>query len=46
VKQPRRIGRVEQLENALLCKLRDRVLAMIPSKARLRQLEEVVAHNL
>jgi hypothetical protein len=46
VKQSRRIGRVEQLENALLCKLRDRVLAMIASKARLSQLEEVVAHDL
>ena len=31
VRQSRRIG---QIENALLCRLRDRVFAMIPSKVR------------
>jgi 2-polyprenyl-6-methoxyphenol hydroxylase-like FAD-dependent oxidoreductase len=38
----RRVGRVGQVENPLLCRLRDRALSMIPPKAQLRQLEEVV----
>jgi len=46
VRQSRRIGRVGQLENPLLCRLRDRALAMIPSKLQLRQLEEVVGHEV
>ena len=46
VRQSRRIGQVGQLENPLLCRLRDRALAMIPSKLQLRQLEEVVGHEV
>jgi len=46
VRRSRRIGRVGQLENPLLCRLRDRVVAMIPPKAQLRQLEEVVGHEV
>jgi 2-polyprenyl-6-methoxyphenol hydroxylase-like FAD-dependent oxidoreductase len=45
VRRSRRVGRVGQLENPLLCRLRDRALAMIPPKAYLRQLEEVVGHE-
>jgi 2-polyprenyl-6-methoxyphenol hydroxylase-like FAD-dependent oxidoreductase len=46
VRRSRRVGRVGQLENPLLCRLRDRVLAMIPTKVQLRQLEEVVGHEV
>ena len=45
VRRSRRVGRVAQLENPLLCRLRDRVLAMIPPKAQLRQLEEIVGYE-
>ena len=45
VRQSRRIGQVGQLENAILCRLRDRGLAMILSRARSRQLVEVVEHD-
>ena len=45
VRRSRRLGRIGQLENLLLCLLRDRALAMIPSKAQLRQLEEVMGHE-
>ena len=46
VRRSRRIGQVGQLENPLLCHLRDRVLAMSPSKLQLRQLEVVVGHEV
>ena len=46
VRQSRRIGQIGQLENALLCWLRDRVFAMNPSKVRLGQLERVVGHEV
>jgi len=46
VKQSRRIGRIGQLENPLLCRLRDRALAMIPSNVQLKQVEEVVGHEV
>ena len=46
VRRSRRVGSVAQLENPLLCRLRDRVLAMIPPKVQLRQLEEVVGHQV
>ena len=46
VRQSRRIGQVGQLENPLLCRLRDRALAMIPLKLQLRQLEEVVGYEV
>ena len=45
VRRSRRLGRIGQLENPLLCLLRDRALAMIPPKAQLRQLEEVMGHE-
>ena len=45
VRRSRRLGRIAQLENPLLCRLRDRALAMIPPKAQLRQLEEVMGHE-
>jgi 2-polyprenyl-6-methoxyphenol hydroxylase-like FAD-dependent oxidoreductase len=45
VRRSRRVGRVGQLENPLLCWLRNRTLAMIPPKAQLRQLEEVVGYE-
>jgi FAD-dependent urate hydroxylase len=45
VRRSRRVGRVGQLENPLLCRLRDRALSMIPPKAHLRQLVEVVGHE-
>ena len=45
VRRSRRIGQVGQLENALLCGLRDRGLAIVPPKSQLRQLEEVVGHE-
>ena len=45
VRRSRRVGRVGQLENPLLCRLRDRMLAMIPPKVQLRQLEEVVGYE-
>jgi 2-polyprenyl-6-methoxyphenol hydroxylase-like FAD-dependent oxidoreductase len=46
VRRSRRVGSVAQLENPLLCRLRDRALAMIPPKVHLRQLEEVVGHQV
>ncbi|HEV2744829.1 MAG TPA: FAD-dependent monooxygenase, partial [Rubrobacter sp.] len=45
VRRSRRLGRIAQLENPLLHRLRDQVLAMIPQKAQLRQLEEVMGHE-
>jgi 2-polyprenyl-6-methoxyphenol hydroxylase-like FAD-dependent oxidoreductase len=45
VRRSRRVGMVGQLRNPLLCRLRDRALSMIPPKAQLRQLEEVVGHE-
>jgi 2-polyprenyl-6-methoxyphenol hydroxylase-like FAD-dependent oxidoreductase len=46
VRRSRRIGRVGQLENPLLCGLRDRVLARIPSRVQLKQLKEVVGYEV
>jgi 2-polyprenyl-6-methoxyphenol hydroxylase-like FAD-dependent oxidoreductase len=45
VRRSRRLGRIGQLENPLLCRLRDRVLAMIPPKVQLRHLEEVMGYE-
>jgi FAD-dependent urate hydroxylase len=41
----RRVGIVGQVENPVLCWLRDRALAMIPPKAQLRQLEEILGYE-
>ena len=45
VRRSRRLGRIAQLKNPLLCLLRDRALTMIPPKAQLRQLEEVMGYE-
>jgi 2-polyprenyl-6-methoxyphenol hydroxylase-like FAD-dependent oxidoreductase len=45
VRRSRRVGMVGQVKNPAICWLRDRALAMIPSKAQLRQLEEVVGYE-
>jgi 2-polyprenyl-6-methoxyphenol hydroxylase-like FAD-dependent oxidoreductase len=45
VRRSRRVGLVGQLQNPLLCRLRDRAMTMIPPKAQLRQLVEVVGHE-
>jgi 2-polyprenyl-6-methoxyphenol hydroxylase-like FAD-dependent oxidoreductase len=45
VRRSRRLGRIAQLENPLLCLLRDRALTMIPPKAQLKQLEEVMGYE-
>ena len=45
VRRSWRLGRIGQLQNPLLCLLRDRVLATIPPEAQLRQLEEVMGHE-
>lgn len=45
VRRSRRLGKIGQLENPLLCRLRDRALGMIPAKTYLRQMEGIVAHR-
>jgi 2-polyprenyl-6-methoxyphenol hydroxylase-like FAD-dependent oxidoreductase len=45
VRRSRRVGMVGQIENHLLCRLRDRALSMIPPKAQLKQLEKVVGYE-
>ena len=45
VRRSRRVGTIGQVKNPAICWLRDRVLAMIPPKAQLRQLEEVVGYE-
>jgi 2-polyprenyl-6-methoxyphenol hydroxylase-like FAD-dependent oxidoreductase len=45
VRRSRRVGMVGQVENPLLCRLRDRALSMISPKAQLKQLEEVVGYE-
>jgi 2-polyprenyl-6-methoxyphenol hydroxylase-like FAD-dependent oxidoreductase len=45
VRRSRRVGIVGQVANPLLCRLRDRALALIPPRAQLRQLEEVVGYE-
>jgi 2-polyprenyl-6-methoxyphenol hydroxylase-like FAD-dependent oxidoreductase len=45
VRRSRRVGAVGQVENPVLCWLRDRALAVIPQKAQLRQLEEVLGYK-
>jgi 2-polyprenyl-6-methoxyphenol hydroxylase-like FAD-dependent oxidoreductase len=46
MRRSRRIGQIGQVESPLLCRLRDRVLAMTPPKVQLRQLEEVVGYEV
>ena len=45
VRRSRHVGMVGQLENPLLCRLRDRALSMISQKAQLKQLEKVVGYE-
>jgi 2-polyprenyl-6-methoxyphenol hydroxylase-like FAD-dependent oxidoreductase len=45
VRRSRRVGMVGQVKNPAICWVRDRALAMIPPKAQLRQLEEVVGYE-
>jgi 2-polyprenyl-6-methoxyphenol hydroxylase-like FAD-dependent oxidoreductase len=45
VRRSRRVGSIGQVKNPAICWLRDRALAMIPPKAQLRQLEEVVGYE-
>jgi 2-polyprenyl-6-methoxyphenol hydroxylase-like FAD-dependent oxidoreductase len=45
VRRSRRVGAVGQVENPVPCWLRDRALAMIPQKAQLRQLEELLGYE-
>jgi 2-polyprenyl-6-methoxyphenol hydroxylase-like FAD-dependent oxidoreductase len=44
-RRSRRVGTVGQVANPLLCRLRDRAMALIPPRAQLRQLEEVVGQE-
>ena len=46
VRQSRRIGRVAQLENPLLCRLRNAALKAIPGRMQLRQMEPVVGYEV
>jgi 2-polyprenyl-6-methoxyphenol hydroxylase-like FAD-dependent oxidoreductase len=45
VRRSRRVGMVGQAKNPAVCWLRDRAMAMIPQKAQLGQLEEVVGYE-
>ena len=45
VRRSRRDGSIGQVKNPAICWLRDRALAMIPLKAQLGQLEEVVGYE-
>jgi 2-polyprenyl-6-methoxyphenol hydroxylase-like FAD-dependent oxidoreductase len=46
VQRSRRLGRVAQLKNPLLCQLRDVLLKPTPDRMLLRQAEEVVAYEV
>jgi 2-polyprenyl-6-methoxyphenol hydroxylase-like FAD-dependent oxidoreductase len=46
VRRSRRVGSIGQVKNPAICWLRDRALAMIPPRAQLRQLEEVVGYEV
>jgi 2-polyprenyl-6-methoxyphenol hydroxylase-like FAD-dependent oxidoreductase len=46
VQQSRRLGRVAQLKNPLLCQLRDVLLKTTPDRMLLRQAEEIVAYQV
>jgi 2-polyprenyl-6-methoxyphenol hydroxylase-like FAD-dependent oxidoreductase len=46
VRRSRRVGMVGQVKNPAICWLRDRAVAMIPPKAQLGQLEEVVGYEV
>lgn len=46
VRRSRRFGRVMRIENPLLCGLRDALVGLAPSGARLRQLDPVVGYEV
>jgi FAD-dependent urate hydroxylase len=46
VRRSRRVGSIGQVKNPAICWLRDRAVAMIPPKAQLRQMEEVVGYEV
>jgi 2-polyprenyl-6-methoxyphenol hydroxylase-like FAD-dependent oxidoreductase len=46
VKRSRRLGRVAQLKNPLLCQLRDVLLKRTPDRVLQRQAEEIVAYEM
>ena len=45
VRRSRRIGKIGQLQNPVLCRLRDRTLGMVPAKTHLRSMEEIAAYD-
>jgi 2-polyprenyl-6-methoxyphenol hydroxylase-like FAD-dependent oxidoreductase len=42
VRRSRALGRIGQIENSLLCRLRDAALKVTPTRLQLRQLERVM----
>ena len=45
VRRSRRVGQAGQLENPLLCMLRDRFLKVVSVEAQLRQMQRLVGHE-
>ena len=45
VRRSRALGRIGQMENPLLCRLRDAVLKATPGRAQLRQLDQVLRYE-
>lgn len=46
VRRSRRVGTVGQLENPLLCRLRDRALKLVPARTQLRRMEQIAAYEV
>jgi 2-polyprenyl-6-methoxyphenol hydroxylase-like FAD-dependent oxidoreductase len=46
VQRSRRLGRVAQLKNPLLCQLRDVLLKKTPDRLLLKQAEEILAYEI
>jgi 2-polyprenyl-6-methoxyphenol hydroxylase-like FAD-dependent oxidoreductase len=46
VRRSRRLGRIAQLENSLLCRLRNAALKTIPWRMQLRRMEPVVGYEV
>jgi hypothetical protein len=45
VRRSRALGRIGQIENPLLCRLRDAVLKATPTRTQLRQLDQVLRYE-
>ena len=45
VRRSRVLGRIGQIENPLLCRLRDAVLKATPTRIQLRQLDQVLRYE-